>query len=208
MSGILPGMCWLQPVFAACWREEKKPLNKQKKKKRNLESKDKCVPLVFIWTETAEKKVGTGGNSYIPEKQSRPALSPELSSPFKWLLIKRDAVPTVTSLSRGFTADLSPTRVTIGPSRRWTGWHSGMDGKIVGIGWHGSVGGWTKKKPQERSMTVAAKHELRNQPRLSRTTTISPGLSEIWREIGNPISKDILAGEKGHWLSAGPVAWS
>lgn len=117
--------------FCSLLAGRKKNPKQTEKKTKHLESKDKCVPLVFIWTETAEKKV--------PEKQSRPALSPELSSPFKWLLIKRDAVPTVASLSRGFTADLSPTRVTTGPP---AGGQDDVLGRTVKLWGKGGVAAW------------------------------------------------------------------
>lgn len=193
-------------LAAACFccllAGRKKPLNKQNKtKKLNLESKVKCVRLVFIWTETAEKRGWGGGDiTLISMKQSSPARSPELSSPFKWLLIKRDFVAMVTSLSRGFTADLSPPCVTIGCQE--------VD-RMANCGGKGGVAAWVDgpRRNHRRETRLLQQSVLRKEPKPRRTTDFFlPGLSEIWHEIRNGMSKDILTGEKGHWLSAGTTA--
>lgn len=107
MSGILPGMCWLQPVFAACWWEKNKTKQHPTKKTKTIRNLKTSVRL---------SRDGGRNNSditFISLKESRPAHYPKLSSPFKWLLIKRDFVLIVRSFSGRFAADLSPTRVPI-----------------------------------------------------------------------------------------------
>lgn len=128
-------------------KKQTKQINKQKTPP--IWNPKPSVPPVFVWAETAAKTAATSF-SYSWNNPGR-LLLPELSSPFKRLLIKRDLVIVVRFVS----ADLSPTRVTICHQEvdRMAFWNGQL---MVGerVAW--SRGWMDKDEQRDRSTTVAA----------------------------------------------------